>query len=303
MRNSLKKQVSALLLTVLLAVSAWQWTWAAVSPLTEENVYNAMAALKSEYPEGMSWTNGNRYDGTVIYWDLNMNGWAKGGLGCAGFAWILSDAAFGDLPATVDRDTGSVRVGDILRINQDTHSVVVLERDGDTVTVAEGNFNYSIHWGRKLSLSELAEDPQFMRITRWPEAEEPETETETAPSAAWVEDDGIWYYQKSDGTWAMGWEYLDGVCYYFNAYGQMLTDWVQDVEGTWYFLNTEHDGTYGRMLQSEWKWIDGYCYYFDNNGAMAADCETPDHYQVNASGQWVVNGVPQYDPGASIWTK
>ena len=42
-----------------------------------------------------------------------------------------------------------------------------------------------------------------------------------------------------------------------------------------------------------WQWIDGKCYYFDGNGYMLSNTTTPDGYQVDASGAWVVNGVVQ----------
>lgn len=50
------------------------------------------------------------------------------------------------------------------------------------------------------------------------------------------------------------------------------------------------DGTYAT---GTWQWIDGKSYYFDGNGYMLHDTVTPDGYQVNASGAWVVNGVVQ----------
>jgi hypothetical protein len=104
-----------------------------------------MIALKSTYPDGTPWDN------SVYY------GWKggiySGGYGCAGFAFMLSDAAFGDAPAKKVYDTSNIRVGDILRINNDTHSVIVLSRNGDTLTIAEGNYNSSVHWGRTLSIS------------------------------------------------------------------------------------------------------------------------------------------------------
>lgn len=68
----------------------------------------------------------------------------------AGFAFILSDAAFGSTPCKMGYDINEIRVGDILRINDNTHSVVVLAIDGDSITVAEGNYNGIIHWGRVL---------------------------------------------------------------------------------------------------------------------------------------------------------
>lgn len=136
--------------------------------LDEESVYDAMIAMKAEYPEGMRWTDDNYYA-----WN---GGIYNGGSGCAGFAFILSDAAFGTLPARVitgsPEDFGwirdpalieedlyfsidDIRVGDILRVNQGTHSVIVLEVHADHLVIAEGNYNSSIHWGRKLYAADI----------------------------------------------------------------------------------------------------------------------------------------------------
>ena len=61
-----------------------------------------------------------------------------------------------------------IHVGDGLRMNNDGHSVVVLEVNGTNVTVAEGNFNSSVHWGRKIDLADPNEG--FTNIaTFWPE--------------------------------------------------------------------------------------------------------------------------------------
>ena len=69
--------------------------------------------------------------------------------------------------------------------------------------------------------------------------------------------------------------------------------WKQDNTGWWY---QEDNGSYPA---NTWKWIDGNndgvaeCYYFDGNGYMLSNTTTPDGYQVNATGAWVVNGVVQ----------
>lgn len=127
----------------------------------EQEAYNAMIALKSQYPEGMSWTNDNYYG-----WN---GGIYTGGYGCAGFAFMLSDAAFGKLPAKMkyDYSVSEIRVGDILRMNGDSHSVIVLSVESNGVTVAEGNYNSSVHWGRKIPVSELNRLTYI--ITRYPD--------------------------------------------------------------------------------------------------------------------------------------
>ena len=127
---------------------------------TEQEAYEKMIAKKSEYPEGMGWTNDNFY------------GWSggiySGGYGCVGFAFLLSDAAFGDLPARMltTFSYSDLKVGDILRVNNDGHSVIILEIHEDYVVIAEGNFNSSIHWGRTLS-KDAVMDADYM-MTRYP---------------------------------------------------------------------------------------------------------------------------------------
>ena len=127
--------------------------------LTDESVYNAMIAKKADFPEGMHWTNDDFYA-----WN---GGIFSGGYGCAGFAFLLSDAAFGKLPArqtAVDYET--LRVGDVLRVNNDSHSVIVIEIYDSYVVLAEGNYNSSIHWGRTMTRSQV-EAADYV-LTRWP---------------------------------------------------------------------------------------------------------------------------------------
>ena len=67
----------------------------------------------------------------------------------------------------------------------------------------------------------------------------------------------------------------------------IAAQWTQE-GATWKYQQA--DGTY---CNNTWKWIDGKCYYFDGNGYMLSNTTTPDGYQVDASGAWVVNGVVQ----------
>ena len=123
----------------------------------EKDIYDAMIAMKEKYPEGTEWTNDNYYA-----WK---GGIYAGGYGCAGFAFMLSDAAFGSAPARTYSNPDAVRVGDIARINDNTHSVIILEVRPDSVIVAEGNYNNSVHWGREISRSTLQSASYF--ITRY----------------------------------------------------------------------------------------------------------------------------------------
>lgn len=125
-----------------------------------EQAYRVITAMETSYPEGMKWDNENYYE-----WK---GGLFAGGYGCAGFAFLLSDAAFGDLPARNYKDYTQIRVGDIVRMNHDTHSVIVLEVHPDKIVVAEGNYNSSIHWRREILNSELESNFDYA-LTRYPD--------------------------------------------------------------------------------------------------------------------------------------
>ncbi len=124
----------------------------------DRQVYDVIMAQKAVFPEGMHWTNDNYYA-----WK---GGTYTGGFGCAGFAFAVSDAAFGDTKAQVHKDYTNIKVGDILRVDNDTHSVIVLEVRDNSVIVAEGNYNASIHWGREIPNAQLI-DPYSYIMTRY----------------------------------------------------------------------------------------------------------------------------------------
>ncbi len=163
MKRVNSERILCLLLALCLMVPAGATAvFAAASP-TEAQAYERMIALKPSYPEGMVWTNDNYYE-----WKGGA-GYA-GGYGCAAFAFLLSDAAFGDLPARIvpDVEFDDVRVGDILRVNHNTHSVIVLSVGVNDLTVAEGNYNGLVHWGRGLTAAEVETADYLM--TRYPDA-------------------------------------------------------------------------------------------------------------------------------------
>lgn len=151
--------------------------------LSYQEVYDKMFAMKKEYPEGMTWNNFEPYGtkgnlGAHYEWDGGkILGNVNKGVGCAAFAFILSDKAFGTLPARVVYDIKyeKVNVGDILRINNNSHSVIVLQKTDAGVIVAEGNYNGTVHWGRALSKEEVLR-ANFI-VTRYPENYDPSNAT------------------------------------------------------------------------------------------------------------------------------
>ncbi|MDE6910258.1 MAG: hypothetical protein K2P44_07315 [Lachnospiraceae bacterium] len=125
---------------------------------TDSQIYDTIMAQKAVFPEGMHWTNDNYYG-----WK---GGTYTGGFGCAGFAFAVSDAAFGDTRAQTHKDYSNIKVGDILRVDNDTHSVIVLAVKESSVIVAEGNYNGTIHWGREIPKTQLV-DPSSYIMTRY----------------------------------------------------------------------------------------------------------------------------------------
>lgn len=123
------------------------------SALSDEEAYEKIISLKSSYPEGMSWTNDNSHrSGNRV------------GYGCAGFAFMVQDSVFGvnaKKTQTTTLNWGELRVGDHLRVQNNMggeHSVILLSVGSDSVTLCEGNFNSSVHWGRTMTKKELEKD-------------------------------------------------------------------------------------------------------------------------------------------------
>ena len=171
-------------------------------------VYMTLTKLRAEYPEGTPWTNDNIYK-----WN---GGIFTHGAGCAGFAFLLSDAVFGDLPAR--KLTGvaadALRPGDILRMNGDTHSVIVLQNTPYGIVVAEGNYNASVHWDRVISAAD-AESADYV-LTRYPE-----NWVDSAPAKPILETAQIMNHlnlQKNSFPQGMRWDYN----YTYNWQGGIL---------------------------------------------------------------------------------
>ena len=124
---------------------------------TPENIYNVLISFQAKYPEGTYYTDDTNYWkwGKNIY---NVGGYSgMYGTGCVAFAMELSDAVFGENKVTEYYDMAYIRVGDIIRINNDRHSVIVLQIKSDgSYVLAESNYNSSVHWFRTFSSSEMA---------------------------------------------------------------------------------------------------------------------------------------------------
>ncbi len=160
-------------------------------------VYESMIALKDrdEYKEGTPWTNDEPYSDSKGYYHWKggtIDGKNISAVGCVAFAFILSDEAFGSLPARMyaagEFTFEDIKVGDILRVNNDVHTVIVLEVNDAGVVLAEGNISTGdhqgkIHWGRAISKEEVMSNTSHY-ITRYPEGYVPPDDPDANVSIA-----------------------------------------------------------------------------------------------------------------------
>lgn len=120
--------------------------------------YRKLQSLRTRFCEGRAWDNS-------VYYAWN-GGIFAGGYGCAGFAFLMSDQIFGNAKAVQHTNFNKIKVGDIVRCDYNTHSVIVLSVEGSQITVAEGNYGSTIHWGRQIPISELYETGTYV-MTRY----------------------------------------------------------------------------------------------------------------------------------------
>ncbi len=120
-----------------------------VSISEDDRIYASIMAMQPDYPEGLSWTNERHFRG----------------YGCEAFCQIVVSRVFGDDAKAVRyTDKSCIRVGDILRINNNSHSVMVLQIKDGQLVICEGNYNGQMHWGRTLDVDSL--DLSFGRSFR-----------------------------------------------------------------------------------------------------------------------------------------
>ena len=75
--------------------------------------------------------------------------------------------------------------------------------------------------------------------------------------------------------------------YYFDATGNMVTGWINTVDGHWYFMKNTKDMTEGQLVVLGWYQIQNKWYYFTADGSMLVNSITPDNYFVGVDGAWV----------------
>ena len=318
MKTRLTRRLTALMMLfvfLLCAVSA-------SADISEEEAYGRIIAQQGRFPEGQRWNDDNIYVwedvvGTDVYDHTTFTGYA-----CVAFAYEMSDLVFGtDTKGTFIQDytMDQIRVGDILRIDHDSHSVVVLEVRDNSVIVAEGNFNESIHWGRELKASDIIAPGNWL-ITRYTEpvagahvVSNPD-ELGRPVSALRRDADGILRCYAGDQVdpSANGLFSFEGNTYLVNGGIVFLeSDGLINVNGEWLFfadgrLVSEYSGF--AMYADHWFMINGGRLdtgangFYDYNGATflfaAGELKTDvSGLMMNVDGRWYFLSNGQFQSG------
>lgn len=135
-------------------VSLQEVAAAAAEEAKTRNVQAAILALKSTYPEGMSWTNENQRYENLTWWLI--------GRGCVAFAMRVSDAVYGantKVNYLYEETPDTLKVGDAVKYvppgKTYTHWFVVTDVNSTSITICEGNYNGAVHWGRVVTKDSL----------------------------------------------------------------------------------------------------------------------------------------------------
>ena len=184
--------------------------WPADSGPLATKEYLAMTALMEEYPNGSHWSSDSFYTWKGGIWNEPVGA-------CQGFAMMVSDAAFGDLPAKpiTYKQWSDIRVGDILMLYRVDHAVIVLEVYDDHVIAAGGNVGGNVgeadgrvQWGTQYD-KDYIEYAITNVITRWPDrtgatvppADPEPTEPETPETPAEPEKPTVTFTDVSADAW------------------------------------------------------------------------------------------------------
>lgn len=219
---------------------------------------------------------------------------------CMGFAYKLGYDVFGDTTwTTCNNPSGTqianIQVGDIVRYSCSKeyttgHSVFVIGKSGNKITIGEANFSGAckIGWGREIDLgssdytvlyyehadnyaSVLGSGPVTQPSTEQPTTEQPTTEQpateqpaseKKAPFTGWEKAaDGIHYqYVKADVVQKKKWITINSKKYYVNKNGYRVTGLLKIGSNKYYFNKN------GVLQKNKWVTYNGETYYIGSGG-------------------------------------
>ena len=159
-------------------------------------------------------------------------------------------------------EPGDVVLFDWQRDGEDDHVGIVEENTGSYLVTIEGNTSSGSSGSqgnggkvarrtRSYAVTTIIGRPDFSADARWVSSK----------------DGKSWWYDHGDGTYATSWEKIDGEWYFFDDSGWLVSGWLQRGK-RWYWLNPNHDGTFGKMVTG-WFKADGRWFYAGNEGILS----------------------------------
>lgn len=153
-----------------------------------------------------------------------------------------------------------------------------------------------------------SDESKYLRDSEWVNCDETISSGDNTTYGSFIGNYDNYRFQNADGSYATGWQQINGSWYYFNAYATdkpnaaIQSSWAF-INDRWYFFNEYC------MMQTGWHMIDGNWYYLDSSGAMLTgwfcagpsgpwyyldtntgamwhNTTTPDGYYVNSNGAW-----------------
>lgn len=319
-RKDTKQRVSymfkaAVTFTFIMMISVFSIAKPMTANAVEITFQEKVTALKTKFPQGKYWNHvGMTTDNSDGYTDspctlhgttgvdhvygtngCTCNHFAGGGhvsaTQCMGFANKLGYDVFGDTTWTTisnptEQQLADIRIGDIVRLSIG-HSVFVISRVGNTITVGEANYPNSciINWDRPVTLSTTTVS-YYERAANYdlvigsgggtivaPTPEQPSTDQQnpeqstTEPSVdpaftGWKQAaDGIHFlYYKAGTLQKSKWLTLDKNKYYVDEKGYRVTGFATISKVKYYFDSN------GVLKKKSWFTVDGEDYYANEDG-------------------------------------
>ena len=255
------------------------------------------------------WSEGNE-------WTNSTTSKLASGSGTGCYAYVADYAAycFNTSPTSGEAfyDINEITVGDVISVGNPTtwsasHWFIVIKREGNVLTIAEGNAMDQVLMSRDFTI--LADENRF-------DGDRAERRFLTGyhfleSSYGWkLTGDGWVFYDASDER-LTGWQSVDGGYYYFNSAGIMQTGWLY-YNDYWYYLESSGNMHTGWIYDDAWYYLysdgkmatgfiedNGYKYYLTSSGAMVTGWRYIDGlwYYFTGSGNAVTGWLYDYDYG------
>ena len=110
-----------------------------------------LSEYENAYPTGTKWTNN-------YYYECQNKDIYRGGYGCAGFAYMLSDAIYKNAHTIMTDDVYQIVPYSVVELygNQHTAFVLSVNKEAGEICVCEANVNGTIVWGSFYSFTDVS---------------------------------------------------------------------------------------------------------------------------------------------------